>query len=468
MIDSSSIYSLDKSTQAFKEYQNGECSFEKNYDSEIYETEDNENENEYILLCPCCSNPPKIKFINKQNLNIKCENGWNELKVKDCIEKYLKIKNIEMIHEEKINNLYCKLHYNKSNKGNKYELYCLNCKYNLCEDCNFIKTCEKHDKRKLFLDETKREYLIKHIKIKRKIIDNETEKNFCILLDLLLYTNLNFPNINTLKSLENSYNLIINADENKEIKIKIKKGKFINNIQDLTRKKLLENKRIYENYDNVYKINFNKSNFRKLRTLSNIIIKTFNRTSLIKLVLAGNNINSIKCLAIASEKKHDFLINLRLLDLARNNLGNKNITYLERLNCKKLVQLYLHQNRFSDYDIFNIISKNFNSELEIFYIGFNKFEINIDKLRMNLPILKEIYLDNNRLTEIDFEKLIDIYNLERLYVNYNKIKKIINFDKIQKLNKFRYVSIGYNKFDELKKNEIINEAKNMEKFEISF
>ena len=121
-------------------------------------------------------------------------------------------------------------------------------------------------------------------------------------------------------------------------------------------------------------------NFRNIKYLYKKILKI--NTNLLKLTLSGNNITNIIFLSMAN------LSLLKHLDLSRNKLGNINIKYLKYLNCRSLKRLYIHQNMFTDYIILNVVSDKFN--LEIFYVGFNRLEQNIDKLKaFNFPNLKE-------------------------------------------------------------------------------
>ena len=147
------------------------------------------------------------------------------------------------------------------------------------------------------------------------------------------------------------------------------------------------------------------------------------------------------------------------MNLSGNKLGDENINYFDKLNCKKLKKIYLYANRFTDYTIFKILNKNFKN-LEFLYIGFNRFHknnlgkfklINLEKLfiqsngisnldilqHMNLFKIKEIYLINNELNEIDLNSFIEFDNLERVYLD-NSTPKTKNFKKIKDLKKFKY------------------------------
>ena len=159
---------------------------------------------------------------------------------------------------------------------------------------------------------------------------------------------------------------------------------------------------------------------------------------------------------------------------------------------------------FTDYTIFNMLKKNFK-DLELLYIGFNRFIKNVEKLeeiifekmkkigltyvfnednyenfgkfnlknleelyiqsngisnldifeKMNLPNVKEIYLINNELEEVDINFLKKFSKLERLYL-CDSISKIVNFNSTKDLKNFEYCDINSNKLklDILEKNEL--------------
>ena len=180
-------------------------------------------------------NTPKLKFNNLKDIcyvSVKCENGKNSITIKEFIEKYIHIIDINLKLEEKIFNLYCRRH-EKQNAFNKYKIYCSNCKFDLCEDCiiESKKRCEYHDKIELNLDESEKKFLLDYLN-NNKNNNTEYTKNFCDLIEILLYMQKEFPNIRTLKSLKN---LIIflkggNKDE------KIISIKTIKKIKDLPKK----------------------------------------------------------------------------------------------------------------------------------------------------------------------------------------------------------------------------------------
>ena len=273
-----------------------------------------------------------------------------------------------------------------------------------------------------------------------------------------------------------------------ENKSDIKSGKFITDVEDVSRIK----KNLYDN--NVYKINFHKKNFRKMKYLSKIVKICLFNNSLVKLSLTENNIRSIKYLWLANSKLGTFS-NLKYLDLSRNNLENYNIKYIRKLNCKNLKDLFLYCNWFTDLEVFNAINENFGKHLRILKIGFNRFEDktqlkecnfpelkiiglnyvfskknyeNLIKLKMKnleefyiqnngivslvfldqqtLPKLREIYLANNEIEVINTDVFLKFPSLERIFID-NSVSKIVNINKINNIKNFKYYvmdNIGIN------------------------
>lgn len=472
--------------------------------------------NNQILYCPCCLSTVEIKFINKEKINIKCQKGWKKTNNLYNINNYFHENNIKMNNEEKIYNLYCRRHKEK-NVFNKYGRHCISCKFDLCEDCSFIKRCENHDFKNLNLENNIKNFFDEYFLNNDKIID-ESEKYFNKLLKVLLYTNEEFPNFKTLKSLESAYNFLKNENQNKEgkkynervinkseensKKDEDKIGIYIKERKDLTKKNLRKSK--------IYEINIDKKNFRNMRFLYKNLSKNKNIQFLTKLVLSGNNIKTIKPL-VSSKNKLGLFYNLKHLDLSRNNLEDENINYIEKLNCINLKDIYLYTNMLTDYTIFNMINEKFEN-LEGLYLGFNRFQKNVDNLKelnfkklkniglnyvfnednyknmeklklknveklyiqnngiskldviekMNLINVKEIYLMNNELDEIDANLFIKYSYLERIYLD-DSILKIINFDKIKALKNFKYFDYNGIKINlDYIKEKGINYIKNLE------
>ena len=453
--------------------------------SKIYAEESNTQE-EIKKLCFCqnpgCRSPVKIKFINFEQLNIRCIKEWKSISLNEFIASYIKDVKISSIKDEKIYNFYCMRHEN-IDYIKKFDRYCENCKFDLCKECSFLPNCENHDYINLILEDEKRVFLEGYIENNSQA-QNENTKKICELIEALLNTNKEFPNVRTFKSLENVYKLLSKDDKedknNNDIFI-IKTGKIINEWKDFKSNIITEK---------LYKIDMNEKNFRALQLLYRVLTKNKNLASFVKLVLSGNNLSSIKPLLYANSRS--IFTNLIHLDLARNNLGDENIEYIRKLKCENLKYLYLNRNLFHDYTIFNEVSKNFGSHLLLFYIGFNRFSKNIEKLGkcefpklesiglnyvfgeknveenlkkfkmenlqqlfiqnnginsfsflkdMNLPKIQEIYLENNETEGIDIENFLKFSTLKKIFLG-NSFTKIINFKKISDLKMFEYIQVN--------------------------
>ena len=438
----------------------------------------NEAEIKKIFYCPCCLSTVKIKFIDSKMINIKCQKEWRCITMEEAIRNFFQDSIIDL-DKSKVINLYCIRHKDKK-VFNIYQKYCINCKYDLCEDCNFTKRCESHDVRNLILEKEIKDYLENYINNYNEFENDEDSNNLYKIIKVLLYTYGEFPNIRTLTSLENAYNYLKKLNRNNIIKA----GKFIKEAKDLSKKYLKRNK--------VFEIKIDRQNFTNIKFLSKILFNTKNVDSLVKLTLSGNNITTIKPLLNAKTKLGLF-INLKHLDLSRNKLGDENIDYLREFDCKNLKEIYLHMNCFTDYTIINMINEKFNSDLRVLYIGFNRLSKNSDKLKncnfpklkkiglnyifnknnyknlakikmesleelyiqnngidsfnflkkMQLPNMKEIYLVNNETQEVNMDDFIHFSNLERIFLG-NSFKKIKNFNKIKNLNKFKYIEVNNN------------------------
>ena len=302
------------------------------------------NSDNEIIFCGCCQSACRIKFKSKTKLNIKCENAWKILDTSTFNQNY--IKSISLIGDLK--NFFCTSH------QNIYQIYCKHCKMNQCKDCKTENDCEKHLQIDFKEEKIKINYLNSYIiNNYNPKMNNKEENNFYRLLKAIILTYEQYPNIKLYKSIESACELIEflkqGKNENENI-VQLKEGISIKDYPGLRKKKRKLGK--------AFNIYLNNMNFKNLKLLSKVWLK--DNSELLKLTLAGNNLTNIKFLTIPIMK------NLQLLDLSRNKLGNKNIKYISDLQCPNLEELYLHHNIFTDYNIFNKISKKF--KLKVFYI----------------------------------------------------------------------------------------------------
>ena len=142
------------------------------------------------------------------------------------------------------------------------------------------------------------------------------------------------------------------------------------------------------------------------------------------------------------------------------NRFQKNVDNLKELNFKKLKNIGL--NYVFNEDNYKNMEKLKLKNVEKLYIqnnGISKLDV-IEK--MNLINVKEIYLMNNELDEIDANLFIKYSYLERIYLD-DSILKIINFDKIKALKNFKYFDYNGIKINlDYIKEKGINYIKNLE------
>ena len=155
------------------------------------------------------------------------------------------------------------------------------------------------------------------------------------------------------------------------------------------------------------------------KTYENINLSIFNNfifSNLNKLILRGNLIEDISFLT-----KNYFPV-LEKIDLEQNQIGNAAIEILSKANLPKLKHLNLFKNKITSIKIFGVI-KNFK-ELELFYIGENKFdmeEINRDKSFFIFPDSSEEFgITGNFNGNADFVKQLNIENF--LYKQKSNIR----------------------------------------------
>ena len=413
-------------TIAFKDLQNN-ISFSSDKDLDINKT---------IIICPDCKSTVEINIKDKTLIHVSCNKEGKDKNVKDFLEKYIYNQEITMTSGEEITGLYCK---NESHKTfHIFSRHCNNCNIDLCYECELIKTCGNHNYKTLHLEKEKEEYLNEYLKNKSKTVD-EDEINFCELIKGLKNTNKEFPNIKSLNCLDNIYKFLNSQNQDN----KIQKSIFIKERKDLSKKYLEKNKM------KLNEINFDEKNFYNLTFLAKVLKNTQNVDYLVKLVLSGNNLTSIKKL-VKAKTNSGLFINLKHLDLSRNHLQDKDIKYIAKFDSKNLKELFLHMNDFTDYTLLNVIHEKFNSELKILFFGFNKFEKNVDKLKMlNFPKLVELGA-NYLFDEKTFENLakFKLENLEELFIQNNGITKLDFLEKMN-LKKVKLIFINNNELDEL-------------------
>ncbi len=175
----------------------------------------------------------------------------------------------------------------------------------------------------------------------------------------------------------------------------------------------IKNFREFRKYDkslqNIKKIIINKCNKTTVSSMGFLNLKLIN---LVELDLRDNNIKCIKALA------NNKMENLEILNLAINEIDDSNKNYFFQLDFPKLKNLNLYLNRLTDPEILKFKNdKNKLPNLELFYIGNNKFKFNEINTNINDKYeffsLKEIGISRNFFNFLKIEIFFIIKKLEK-------------------------------------------------------
>ena len=190
--------------------------------------------------------------------------------------------------------------------------------------------------------------------------------------------------------------------------------------------------------DTINIIKIKEQNFYDLKIFEG---KTFSK--LTELYLEENNITNIDSLMNAGRFE-----SLKELSFARNKINDAELLkHIDKFNYQfpKLEFLSLFFNDLTDYNIFKKISKL--KELKILHLGSNKFEKNkieedisfpkLEELGVSYNVfndktikylshfkfenLKELYLQNNDLSSLNFLSSLNCKNLKVLWLYYNHL-----------------------------------------------
>ena len=85
---------------------------------------------------------------------------------------------------------------------------------------------------------------------------------------------------------------------------------------------------------------------------------------------------------------------------------------------------------------------------------------------MNIPKLKMLYVNKNKLKEIDIDVLTKFNNLETVNFDLNSIDDIDNIEKIKYLKQLKLFSIKNNKLDNKDKKILEDIKKENEKLKL--
>lgn len=214
-------------------------------------------------------------------------------------------------------------------------------------------------------------------------------------------------------------------------------------------------------------------------TITNLL-KDLNLDNLIELDLSHNKINNIKFIANKN------LPNLEKLNLSCNSIDDSNKPYFYELKCPELNDFNIFNNKLTEIDILKFKNKkDYLPELNIFFIGGNKFNFNvenIEKIKFDfssvtefglsrgffnqesikyidcfiLTNLEYIYLSGNNIDNLNFVDNLDLPNIIEFWLNNNNISE---FEKLSKYKTLKKI--------EMENNNIVN-IENLDSFVNNF
>lgn len=428
------------------------------------------------FICKKCNSVPLLEFIDYRKANYKCLCGEKKIEYVEKLlldkiydEKtndYSKIGNFENLEDN--NNSPNEVQNNKETVSllikvdieNKPDLphiytlkciehkdvfayYCLECKKNICRKClSDTPDHIEHNAGNIVLFDiliNEINQFIYNIKqnVKKKEDDSEEIKKFKELMIIIIDDYKYFPNYSHFSTIKSCRELLKSNNTEKSSN----ENSIIENKNLLYIKSLRELKENLNNSQNIEKIIINRNNKDIISSLN----PKYKFSKLIELNLRDNGINCIEQLA------NNKMENLEVLDLACNEIDNSNIKFFFELDFPKLKHLNLYLNRLTDPELLKLKNDLKNLPiLELFYIGNNKFifnennendhynfssvlELGISRNFFNqksikyvqcfiLTNLKEIYLSNNNLENLDFIQNLDLPSITEFWLNNNNIK----------------------------------------------
>ena len=395
------------------------------------------NDLKNILFCNRCKGPFKIDFLDNLDLSLDCSCS---LLINMTVEEHLRIDSYKKQNEDYI--LFCQRH----PKETKFEYFCPDCDYDLCQEClnedsktytNTRKKYKMHENHtKIKLDEIIQKFQnikdkinecknIKENKIYKKVQVEKIIKIFEIINEIIkLYPK--YMCFNFYKTIENSETFLDKIKNNYIF------GKHIDliSLQKITSEKNFIHIKDFSYIESInIKCSQNPIDFSIFKD------KEFPYLKIIKLV--GIRINNIESLNSCKFPE------LERLHFERNEIDDSIIETLKKLDLPKLNFLSLFKNKIKNLEIFNVIKKF--DKLTAFHIGENKFDFSTDnKSNYEFPNgFIELGLTGNFDGDnIDFIKKLGIDNLKIFYFSRNKITSLKCLEGIEfkQLEKFWSIS----------------------------
>ena len=399
-----------------------------------------------LIFCPKCGKIPTFIFKSFKIIDINCECLFYE---NELIEKYYDFVFTFSTDKIKISTYTCVNHINR-----KFKYFCPDCNYDICKDC--IVKDKKH---------------ITHSYTPLMICDKEFEKIreykenefFYKMMELIKSIYEEYPNSNLYETIKNAYNFICGKqNNNSDIIIQPKRMAKIRISRELIENKIATNE--------IIQIQIIRQNFYNINPLCKL---TFPALKILN--LSENNIDDISPLQNLNSP------NLESLILLKNRINDKCIKCIKNFKFGKLNSLNFFSNYLTDYQIFD--EATIFPNLQLLYIGENRFNENIDYIKLKekrynfsnletlgttrgvfsnetikliscfkFPKLKTLYLSGNNLNNLSFINHIDCPELEEIWLKDNDLE---NYDSLIKFEKLKIINL---------ENNIIKSLENIRKF----
>ena len=419
------------------------------------------------IICRKCSFTPEINFINNNLIDITCK---CEIKRNYCTQNFRR-EYIVNKKEEKIYTL-CQQH------NLKFVKYCQDCEKDICSECLNINNHSPHSFNNYLLYKNK-------INAIKEVIDDfekkteEEKKNddaqyiieiFIILIKYYsktLLEDIKYPCQYYINTIENAYNFLddfkTNRNKNKSSILEQNNRKSeIEYFYKIQLDKIEKNKTLS---DTINIININGQNCYDLKIFEG---KTFSH--LIELHLEENNITNIDSLMNAGRFE-----SLKELSFARNKINDDELLkHIDKFNYQfpKLEFLSFFLNDLTDYNIFKKVSEL--KGLKKLHLGSNRFEKNKIEEDIDFPNLeilgtangvfndktikylshfkfknlKELYLQSNGLSSLNFLYTLNSKDLEVLWLLNNHLTEYKTIFKCDFKN-MKDINLRYNNIDNI-------------------
>ena len=196
--------------------------------------------------------------------------------------------------------------------------------------------------------------------------------------------------------------------------------------------------------DNVKSKNIIKEIFRNMRNKRKLNIIKYNKRILIRLNINKEQFENYIILKEFNKKYNTNIedIDIKQLNLTYKYIGNEGIKILFKIEFKELKELYLNYNRISDI---NILEKVNFKELNKLVLSDNIIsDINILE-KVDFKELKKLDLSFNEISDIRISEKVNFKELKELYLSFNEISDINILEKVN----FKKLNILYLRMNEI-------------------